>query len=109
MALTKFDLTRGDRLSYPMQLLDPDGAPVDITNFSITSGVSRGRTFLSPITVTITDGPNGRFELTVESVVTQTWPIRELIANIEFDRPVDGIISSNKFIINVEDDPSYAG
>lgn len=106
MAEVIYEFIRGDDFSIPMNLTDPDnaGSPVPITDWTITSQVRYAKKLISTLTVTIVDGPTGQFEISLPKEQTALWPTRELKCDIQFDRPTEGRISSQTFIIKVMED-----
>lgn len=101
-----YEFKRGDDFSIEMTLTDPanSGSPVDITGWTITSQVRYARKLVSDLTVTILNASLGQFALTLSKTQTALWPIRKLKCDIQFDRPVDGRISSRTFIIDCMED-----
>lgn len=100
-----YPFVRGDDFSITMTLTDPQNgnAPVDITNWTITSSVRYARRLIDDLDVTITDGLNGVFTISKPRASTALWVIRTLKCDIQFDRPT-GRISSQTFFIDVEED-----
>lgn len=99
-----YPFKRGDDFVIPMTLQDAQQNPVDITGWTITSAVTYSRKPISTLDVTITDGPNGAFTLALPNAQTALWPVRKLKCDVQFDRPVEGRVSSKTFIIDVEED-----
>ena len=48
-------------------LLEFDGTPVDITNWNIKSTLRRGNLVVGCFDVSIIDGPNGEFEMDIDT------------------------------------------
>ena len=101
-----YEFTRGDDFLIPMSLTDPEnsGEPVDITGWTIASQVRYSRQLLNDLSVNITNGSGGAFELALAYAQTMKWPVRDLKCDIQFDRPVGGRVSSRTFIIRVLED-----
>lgn len=101
-----YEFIRGDDFSIPMTLTDPDdnGSPVDITGWTITSQVRYSKKLIDDVDITITDAAQGEFTISVDKTNTAIWPARDLKCDIQFDRPVDGRVSSQTFIIRVQED-----
>lgn len=99
-----YEFKRGDDFSIPMTLQDADGNPVDITGWTIAAATTYARRPVSTLDVTITDGPNGVFVISLPFAQTAVWPIRKLKCDIQFDRPVEGRVSSQTFYIDVQED-----
>ncbi|ANJ20770.1 virion protein [Roseobacter phage RD-1410W1-01] len=102
----KYEFIRGDDFVIPMSLTNPDnnGLPVDITGWTITSQVRYSKKLISDLQVVITDATQGAFTISAPTSETQVWPARELKCDIQFDRPGDGRVSSQTFIIDVSED-----
>lgn len=100
-----YPFIRGDDFKITMTLTDPqnNNAPVDITNWNITSQVRYARRLVDDLTITLVDGVNGVFSIEKASVDTAAWPVRTLKCDIQFDR-FEGRISSNTFMIEVAED-----
>jgi hypothetical protein len=101
-----YEFVRGDDFNIPMTLTNPEdnGTPVDITGWTIASQVRYSKKLISDLTITITDGPQGQFTVSLPSAETATWPARKLKCDIQFDRPVEGRVSSQTFVIDVSED-----
>lgn len=101
-----YPFKRGDDFIIPMTLTDPENnnIPVDISTWTITSAVTYARKPVSTLDVTITDGPNGQFTIALPKEQTVLWPLRKLKCDVQFDRPIQGRVSSQTFIIDVEED-----
>ncbi|WHM52936.1 hypothetical protein [Sulfitobacter phage vB_SupP_AX] len=99
-----YPFKRGDDFVIPMTLQDSDQNPVDITGWTISSAVTYARKAVSTLDCTITDGPNGAFTIALPRAQTALWPVRKLKCDVQFDRPVEGRVSSKTFIIEVEED-----
>lgn len=95
---------RGDDFIISMTLQDGASNPVDITGWTISSSVTYARKLISTLDCTITDGPNGVFTIALPFAQTAAWPVRKLKCDIQFDRPIEGRVSSKTFIIDVEED-----
>ena len=112
MADVVYDFVRGDDFVIPMTLTNPDnnGSPVDITGWTITSQVRYSRQLVSTLDVTITDGALGEFSIALPFAQTALWPAgpkekpRRLKCDIQFDRPVEGRVSSQTFYIDCTED-----
>ena len=113
----RYPFTRGDDFSIPMTLTDPanNGAPVDITGWTITSEVRYARRLVDVIDITIIDAAAGQFTLTKSQAATAVWPAgpmdkpRILKCDIQFDRPVLGRVSSKTFLIECTEDQTHGG
>lgn len=101
-----YEFVRGDDFSIPMTLTDPDnnGTAVDITGWTITSQIRYSKKLIDDVTVTITDATAGEFTISVDKANTAIWPARKLKCDIQFDRPSEGRVSSQTFIISVSED-----
>ena len=99
-----YEFKRGDDFIIPMTLQDANQNPVNITGWTISSAVTYARKMVSTLDVTITDGPNGQFTITLPAAQTALWPVRKLKCDVQFDRPVEGRVSSNTFYIDVKED-----
>ena len=107
-----YEFIRGDDFSIPMTLTDPvnNGDPVPITGWTIASQVRYSRKLISDLNVVITDGATGQFTISLPKEQTALWPAgpyrnpRKLKCDIQFDRPVDGRITSQMFIIECRED-----
>lgn len=111
MAEVVYNFVRGDDFVIPMTLTDPDnnGTPVPITDWTIASKVRYARKLISELSVTITNAAQGEFSISLPKEQTIAWPIRKLKCDIQFDRPAEGRVSSQTFIINVEEDQTHDG
>ena len=109
MSNVVYKFTRGDDFSIPMTLTNPqnNGSPVDITGWTIASQVRYAGKLISDLSVVVTDAVGGAFTISLPKEQTIAWPIRELKCNIQFDRPVEGRVSSKTFIIDVEEDQTF--
>ena len=101
-----YEFKRGDDFLIPMTLTNPDnnGSAVDITGWTITSQIRYSRQLIDTLDVVITNGPGGAFQISKGYASTIMWPTRDLRCDIQFDRPVDGRISSQTFIVRVAED-----
>lgn len=101
-----YEFVRGDDFVIPMTLTDPanNGNPVDITGWTIASQVRYARKLISDLNVTITNGAAGQFSISLPKEQTALWPVRKLKCDIQFDRPVEGRVSSKTFIIDCTED-----
>ena len=107
-----YEFTRGDDFSIPMTLIDParNRNPASITNWIIASQVRYYRKLISNLNVTITNGPAGQFIISLPKEQTALWPAgpkgkpRKLNCDIQFDRPVNGRVTSKMFIIECTED-----
>lgn len=106
MAEVTYEFVRGDDFVIPMTLTDPDnnGTPVDITGWTIASQVRYARKLISDLDVTITNASAGEFSISLPKEQTALWPVRKLKCDIQFDRPVEGRVSSQTFIIDCMED-----
>lgn len=106
MAEVTYEFVRGDDFIIPMTLTDPDnnGTPVDITGWTIASQVRYARKLISDLDVTITNPAAGEFSISLPKEQTALWPVRKLKCDIQFDRPVEGRVSSQTFIIDCTED-----
>ncbi len=106
MAEVTYEFVRGDDFVIPMTLTDPDnnGTPVDITGWTIASQVRYARKLISDLDVTITNAAQGEFSISLPKEQTAIWPVRKLKCDIQFDRPVEGRVSSQTFIIDCTED-----
>lgn len=104
-----YEFIRGDDFALPMNLRDPEnnGDPVNLTGWTITSMVRYSKKLVSELTVEITNPTGGQFTLKADPSVTGLWPARQLKCDIQFDRPSEGRVSSNTFIIDVKEDQTY--
>lgn len=109
MADATYTMKRGDDLSIPMRLTDPNnnGNAVDITGWTIQSQVRYSRELLADLNVTITNAASGDFTISATPAVTELWPNRKIKCDVQFDRPVTGRISSKTFYIDVEEDITH--
>lgn len=100
-----YPFIRGDDFKITMTLTDPqnNNAPVDISTWTITSQVRYARRLVDDLVIVVEDGPNGVFSITKGTADTALWPTRTLKCDIQFDR-TEGRISSNTFLIEVEED-----
>ena len=95
-----------------MTLTNPDnnGTPVDITGWTIASSVRYSRQLIADLDVTITNAALGEFTIALPFTQTALWPAgpkeapRRLKCDIQFDRSVDGRVSSQTFYINCTED-----
>lgn len=106
MAEVTYEFVRGDDFVIPMTLTDPDnnGTPVDITGWTIASQVRYARKLIADLDVTITNTAQGEFSISLPKEQTALWPVRKLKCDIQFDRPVEGRVSSQTFIIDCTED-----
>ena len=106
----EYSFKRGDDLYIPMRLSDPNnnGASVDITGWTIESQVRYSRKLIADLSIEITNAAIGEFIVKAVPSVTQTFPARPLKCDIQFTRPSSGVISSQTFTINVEEDVTHA-
>lgn len=106
MAEVIYEFVRGDDFVIPMTLTDPDnnGVPVDITGWTIGSQVRYAKKLISTLDVTITNAAAGQFTISLPKEQTSAWPIRKLKCDIQFDRPVEGRVSSQTFFIDCTED-----
>lgn len=102
----RYEFTRGDDFKIPMTLTDPanNGVPVDISDWTIASQVRYARKLISELDVTIINGPLGQFTISLPHAQTALWPVRALKCDIQFDRPVEGRVSSRTFLIDCMED-----
>ncbi len=100
-----YPFIRGDTFSIPMTLTDPDSndSPVNLTGWTISSQVRYSKRLVSTLNVTITDAAEGNFTISLPKEETVNWPAREILCDIQFDRP-EGRVSSKTFIIKVSGD-----
>jgi len=99
-----YPFKRGDDFNITMTLQDSQGNPVDITGWTISSAVTYARKPVSTLDATIVDGLNGIFAISLPFAQTAAWPIRKLKCDVQFDRPVEGRVSSQTFVIDVQED-----
>jgi len=101
-----YEFVRGDDFSIPMTLTDPDnnGIAVDITGWTISSQVRYSKKLIDDAVITITNPVLGKFSISVAKEKTALWPARRLKCDIQFDRPIEGRVSSQTFIISVSED-----
>lgn len=101
-----YEFVRGDDFVIPMTLTDPanNGSPVDITGWTIASQIRYARKLISALDTTIINGPLGQFTISLPKEQTALWPVRKLKCDIQFDRPVEGRVSSKTFIIDCTED-----
>lgn len=99
-----YEFKRGDDFNIPMTLQDAQGNPVDITGWTIAAATTYARRPVSTLDVSITDGPNGVFVISLPFAQTAAWPVRKIKCDIQFDRPVEGRVSSQTFYIDVQED-----
>lgn len=107
-----YPFVRGDDFVIPMTLTDPDnnGSAVPITGWTIASQVRYARKLISDLDVTITNGAAGEFSISLPKEQTVLWPAgpkdkpRRLKCDIQFDRPVEGRVSSQTFYIDCTED-----
>lgn len=106
MADVTYEFIRGDDFSIPMTLTDPDnnGVAVPITGWTIASQVRYAKKLISDLNVTITNGAQGEFNISLPKEQTADWPVRTLKCDIQFDRPVEGRVSSKTFFIECKED-----
>lgn len=106
MADVIYEFVRGDDFVIPMTLTDPDnnGTPVDITDWTIASQTRYAKNLISDLDATITNAAGGEFTISLPKEQTALWPVRDLKCDIQFDRPVEGRVSSQTFIIRVTED-----
>lgn len=106
MAEVTYEFVRGDDFVIPMTLTNPDnnGVPVDITSWTIASQVRYARKLISDLDITITNAAAGEFSISLPKEQTAIWPVRKLKCDIQFDRPVEGRVSSQTFIIECTED-----
>lgn len=106
-----YEFVRGDDFTIPMTLTDPanNGQAVPITGWTIQSKVRYARKLVSTLDVTITDGAAGQFTISLPKEQTASWPVRKLKCDIQFDRPVEGRVSSKTFIIDCQEDQTHDG
>lgn len=112
MADVIYDFVRGDDFSIPMTLTDPDnnGVAIPLTGWTIASQVRYARKLISDLVVTITDENAGEFTISLPKEQTALWPAgpkdkpRRLKCDIQFDRPVEGRVSSDTFFIDCTED-----
>ncbi|AGH07413.1 hypothetical protein SUFG_00046 [Sulfitobacter phage phiCB2047-B] len=104
-----YEFKRGDDFIIPMTLTNPenDGTPVDITGWTIESQVRYSKKLISDLTVTMVDASQGQFKIELAASQTATWPARKLKCDIQFDRPDEGRVSSQTFVIDVTEDQTY--
>lgn len=101
-----YEFIRGDDFNIPMTLTDPEdsGNPVDITLWTVASQIRYSKKLIDNVIVTVTDAVNGEFTLSVAKENTAIWPARKLKCDIQFDRPTEGRVSSQTFIVEVLED-----
>lgn len=106
MAEVIYEFVRGDDFVIPMTLTDPDnnGTPVDITGWTIASQVRYAKNLISDLDCTITNVTQGQFTISLPKEQTALWPIRNLKCDIQFDRPIEGRVSSQTFTIKCLED-----
>lgn len=104
-----YEFIRGDDFSITMTLTDPNNAdaPVDLTDWGITSHLRNSRKLVAELDVVITNAVAGEFTISKNATNTATWPVRELKCDIQFDRPITGRISSQTLVIDVQEDQTY--
>ena len=76
---------------------------VDISTWTILSEVRRGTKLVATLDVTVVDPTTGTFTLSNDSLLTQNWPIAELVCDIQFLNQ-NGKVSSDTFMIDVQQD-----
>ena len=102
-----YKMKRGDDLVIPMNLRNPSSdTPVDLTGWAMRCMVRYAKRLIDELDVTITNAALGQFTVSVPASKTGLWPVRDLKSDIEFTRP-EGKISSNTFILRVEEDQTY--
>lgn len=99
-----YPFKRGDDFSISMTLQDSLGNPVDMTGWTVAAAATYARKPVSTLDATITDAVNGQFTISLPFAQTAAWPLRKLKCDIQFDRPVEGRVSSQTFIIDVQED-----
>lgn len=106
MSHVVYNFKRGDDFNIPMTLTDPDnnGTPVDMTGWTVSAQARYGKNLIETFSCVITDAVQGQFAITAPAANTALWPVRELKVDIQFDRPVDGRVSSKTWYIQVEED-----
>lgn len=106
MAEVVYEFVRGDDFVIPMTLTNPDnnGSPVPITDWTIASQIRYAKKLISDLSVTIVDGPAGQFTISLPKEQTALWPVRKLKCDIQFDRPIEGRVSSQTFVVDVQED-----
>lgn len=104
-----YEFIRGDDFAIPMNLTNPEnnGTPVDISAWTISSQVRYSRKLISELDATITDGAAGQFTISLPASQTALWPARKLKCDVQFDRPGEGRVSSQTFIIDVKEDQTH--
>lgn len=98
----KIKVKRGDTFARLVQLVD-NGAPVDITDWTIASQLRyQNGTLLAQLAVGIVDAVNGRFSLTFAD--TTAWPVQAFNSDIQFTSAGATIASTETFVVQVIQD-----
>lgn len=98
------DITNAQTALTAAQAVYDAAIIVDISGWTIECAMGWRGNNVATFVVTITDAVNGKFSITTTSAVTKLWTPRVYEADIEFNRPGQGISSSETFNINVIQD-----
>ena len=101
----------GDDVTYPVEITDPSGNPVDLTGATVKSSIRKeyGSAVLGSFTINYTDLPNGKFELYLDQTTSSSLPqnpkgrINSFVFDVEMtyaDGSKDTIISGYLKVVN---------
>lgn len=66
----------GDDVTYPIEITDPDGLPIDLTGATARSDIRKEYTtgVVGSFGVSFTDAINGKFEITLDQATSSALP-----------------------------------
>ena len=104
--MAKLTVKRGDTLRIECTWTDESGNPVNITGMSIAAQLAT-KTTPTDLTVTIVDGPSGRFDLSLTATQTAAIAIDTYDIDVEFTDGAE-VISTETFQVQFVKDITNA-
>lgn len=84
------------------------GQVLDITGWTVKSQVRLGAQLLAELQVQYTDRPNGKYRLLADPVVTATWPVNKILADVEYTTAAGQVVSTETFEVDCQMDVTRA-
>lgn len=98
--MQKIHHKRGDTF-FLANRLTQDGAPIDLTGWSVRSHVRDGDTLVKALTYAVVLAADGQYSLTAAPADTEDWPVKTLHCDIEYTSPGGTVTSTETFLIVV--------